>query len=242
MPNLVSVVVPFYNEEDNVPLMAEAIRGALSSCADFDYECVFVNDGSVDGTADALGKAAADDAHVRVFHLESNSGQSAALVAGMRRSQGDFIFILDGDLQNDPSDIPMMVEKLADHDCVFGYRANRRDTWVKRMSSKVANAVRDGILKDGVRDSGCGSKGFRRECIEHLISFNGQHRFFGVMMRAAGKSIAQVPVNHHERKHGVSKYGIGNRLWRGLYDLVGMAWMRRRYVAVRIEGESRGRG
>lgn len=237
MNRLVSVVVPFYNEVENVPRLAEKIDAALAPLPDFAYECLFVNDGSADGTREAIAAAALRFPAVRAVHLVRNSGQSAALVAGMRRAKGDFIFILDGDLQNDPCDFPAMLRLLEEYDCVFGYRAKRQDTFVRKLSSKVANGVRRRILGDGVRDAGCGSKGFRRACVEHLVSFNGQHRFFAVLMRKAGKTIAEFEVTHHPRQFGQSKYGVSNRLWRGIYDLFGVQWLKRRYVPIVVEGE-----
>jgi len=237
MKTLVSVVVPFYNEEENVAPLAERIAAVFTGSAEYDYECLFVNDGSKDGTRAEIDRLHASDPRIRPVHLVRNSGQSAALVAGLRRASGEYVFILDGDLQNDPCDFPKMLELLKTHDCVFGYRAKRNDTWVRKMSSRVANTVRDALLKDGVRDAGCGSKGFRRKCVEHIVPFNGVHRFFAVLMRTAGFSIVECEVTHHPRIHGVSKYGIGNRLWRGIYDLIGVAWLKRRYVVFQVEGE-----
>jgi dolichol-phosphate mannosyltransferase len=234
---LVSVVAPFYNEEENVLLLAERIDAVFAALPDYDYECLFVNDGSTDGTAAQLDRVAASNPHIRPIHLEKNRGQSAALVAGMRRARGEYLLTLDGDLQNDPCDVPTFLELLKTYDCVCGYRAKRNDTWVRKMSSRIANAVRDAVLKDGIRDSGCGSKGFRRRCIEHIVPFNGAHRFFAVMMRAAGMTIAECEVTHHPRIHGTSKYGIHNRLWRGIYDLFGVAWLKRRYVTFKVTGE-----
>ncbi len=237
MTRLVSVVVPFYNEEANVPLLAERIERVFADLPEYGFECLLVNDGSTDGTREAIEAAAARNAAFRPIHLVRNSGQSAALVAGMRRAQGAFILTLDGDLQNDPADFPKFLELLEDHDCVCGYRANRKDTWVKKFSSRVANAVRNAVLHDGIRDSGCGAKGFRPVCLDYIVSFNGQHRFFAVLIRAAGLRIAEAPVSHHPRQHGESKYGIHNRLWRGIYDMFGVAWLRRRYVPIHVEGE-----
>jgi glycosyltransferase involved in cell wall biosynthesis len=237
LKQLVSVVVPFYNEEDNVRPLAERIERAFGELVDnYDYECLFVNDGSRDGTRAAI-EAAAANPHVRPVHLVRNRGQSAALVAGMRRARGEYILTLDGDLQNDPADFPRMLELLKTHDCVCGYRAKRQDNWLRKMSSKIANAARESMLKDGIRDAGCGSKGFRRHCVEHIIPFNGAHRYFAVMMRTAGMTIAECEVHHHPRVHGKSKYGINNRLWRGIYDLFGVRWLKRRYVVFEVEGE-----
>lgn len=237
MKTLVSVVVPFYNEEENVPLLAERVIDVLSASHEYDYECLFVNGGSQDGTHAELDKLAAANPRIRPIHLMQNRGQSAALFAGMRRAKGEYILTLDGDLQNDPCDFPKFLELLKDYDCVCGYRAKRNDTWVRKVSSRIANKVRSAILHDGIRDSGCGSKGFRRKCVEHVVPFNGAHRFFAVMMRAAGCSIVECETTHHPRQHGVSKYGINNRLWRGIYDLAGVGWLRRRYVTFRVEGE-----
>ncbi|HOE67939.1 MAG TPA: glycosyltransferase family 2 protein [Candidatus Hydrogenedentes bacterium] len=237
MKRLVSVVVPFYNEEANVAPLARKVAETLDALPEYEYECIFVNDGSLDGTRAALEKAAAANPRVRPVHLKRNRGQSAALVAGMRAAKGECILTLDGDLQNDPCDFPNMLSLLQQYDCVCGYRAKRNDTWFRRLSSRVANRVRNAILHDGIRDSGCGSKGFRRCCVEHIVPFNGAHRFFAVMVRCAGLTIAECPVTHHPRVHGVSKYGLHNRLWRGMYDLIGVGWLRRRYVTYEIESE-----
>jgi dolichol-phosphate mannosyltransferase len=237
MKPLVSVVVPFYNEEKNVPLLAAQIDAVFAQLPDYDYECVFVNDGSADGTRAELVRLNETNPRVHPVHLVRNSGQSAAVIAGMRRAKGDYILTLDGDLQNDPCDFPAVLALLKDYDCVCGYRAKRHDTWFRRVSSRVANSVRQSILHDGIRDSGCGSKGFRRKCVEHVVAFNGAHRFMAVMMRCGGMTIAECPVTHHPRQHGVSKYGLHNRLWRGIYDLIGVRWLRKRYVNIRVEGE-----
>lgn len=235
MNTLVSVVVPFYNEEENVPLLAGQIAAVFGQLPRYDYECLFVNDGSTDDTRAEIDSAAENNPRIRPVHLARNSGQSAALIAGMRRARGEFILTLDGDLQNDPCDFPKMLELLQECDCVCGYRAKRNDTWVRRASSKIANRVRELALHDGIRDAGCGSKGFRRKCIEHFVPFNGQHRFFAVMVRRAGLTIRECEVTHHPRRHGVSKYGINNRLWRGIYDLFGVRWLGKRFVAVEVE-------
>ncbi len=237
MKPFVSVVVPFYNEEDNVAPLAERVATVFADLPGYDYECLFVNDGSSDATRARIDAENAKNPRVRPIHLVKNRGQSAALVAGMRRAKGDFILTLDGDLQNDPCDFPKMLELLKDHDCVCGYRADRQDSFVRKISSKIGNGARQRILKDGIRDAGCGSKGFRRKCVEHIIPFNGMHRYFAVMMRTSGMSIAECPVTHHPRVHGVSKYGIHNRLWRGIYDLIGVRWLSKRYVMFQVEGE-----
>ncbi len=234
----VSVVIPCYNEAENIPLLADKVVKAFAGLPEWSYECIFVDDGSTDGTRGQLNQLQAVDPCMRGLHLTRNMGQSAALVAGMREAQGEYILTLDGDLQNDPADFPRFLELLQEYDCVCGYRAARKDTWVRRGSSKIANVVREWVLHDGIRDSGCGSKGFRKCCVQYIVPFNGVHRFFAVLIRNAGLSIVECPVAHHPRRHGVSKYGISNRLWRGLFDLVGVLWLRKRYVHPMIEGKS----
>ena len=235
MKTLVSVVVPFYNEEDNIEPLVQKIDAVFATHSDYEYECLLVNDGSTDGTRSVIDAVAGRNPAVRPVHFAGNFGQSAALAAGMARARGAYVLTLDGDLQNDPADFPQFLQLLQEYDCVFGYRANRNDTAVRRISSRVANVVRNAVLHDGIRDSGCGIKGFRRECVVHLVPFNGLHRFLAVFMRAQGRSIVECPVTHHPRHAGTSKYGINNRLWRGLYDLVGVTWLRKRLVAYQVE-------
>lgn len=238
MKPLVSVVVPFYNEEDNVEPLVAKITAVLESLDQYAWEAVLVDDGSADDTALRIDDLAANDNRVVPLHFTRNFGQSAALIAGMRHARGEYILTLDGDLQNDPVDFPRFLELLEDYDCVCGYRANRHDTWIRKLSSRVANAVRNAVLHDGIRDSGCGSKGFRRHCVRHLVTFNGIHRFFAVFMRRQGFSIVECPVQHHARHAGISKYGINNRLWRGLYDLIGVAWLGRRLVPFEVRADA----
>lgn len=237
MENLVSVVVPFFNEEENVEPLFERVARVFEELPAYEYECVFVNDASTDGTRARLDALGAAHPRVRPLHLKANRGQSAALVAGMRRARGEYILTVDGDLQNDPADFPRFLELLREYDCVCGYRANRRDTWVRLVSSRIANRTRSLFVNTGARDAGCGSKGFRRRCVEHIAPFNGAHRFFDVLVKNAGLSVGECPVTHHPRRHGVSKYGIHNRLWRGIYDLIGVRWWCRRYVTFTVEGE-----
>lgn len=230
MEHLVSIVVPLYNEADNAPLLMQRVHEAMGHLQGYRYEAIFVDDGSTDGTGTILDSLREQYPALRPVHFGRNFGQSAAVIAGMRAAQGDYILTADGDLQNDPADFPRIIELLKEFDCVCGYRAKRQDTFIRKLSSRVANTVRNAILNDGIRDSGCGVKGFRREVVPHLVCFNGAHRFFAAVVRGAGFSITETPVNHHPRVHGVSKYGISNRLWRGIYDLIGVGWLVRRYV------------
>lgn len=237
MKKRISIVVPFYNEEENAPILGQRIADVFAGLPEYDYECLFVNDGSTDGTRAALDTLHQKNPNIIPVHLKENCGQSAALIAGMRKATGEYILTLDGDLQNDPEDFQNILPLLEEYDCVCGYRATRNDTWIRKMSSRIANAVRGRILQDNVRDTGCGTKGFRRTCLEHIIPFNGVHRFFPALLQNAGLTIVEIPVSHHPRVHGTSKYGIGNRLWRGIYDLIGVTWLKKRLVYPKVEGE-----
>ena len=234
MKPLVSVVVPFYNEEENVSILAREIEAVAEKLPEYDFECIFVNDGSTDGTGAEITRLSLKRSFFRPVHLAENRGQSAALIAGLRQAQGAFVLTLDGDLQNDPADFPKILELLQQYDCVCGVRTRRKDTWIRKVSSRIANNVRQWALHDGICDAGCGTKGFRQVCIVHLPSFNGVHRFFAAFVRNAGLSITECPVNHRPRKHGVSKYGIHNRLWRGLHDLIGVRWLLHRAVTLEV--------
>lgn len=239
MPGLVSVVVPLFNELENVEPLVRQVGQVFAELPEYEHELLLVDDGSSDGTGERIDDIAASVPAVRSVRLCRNYGQSAALVTGMRLARGELILTLDGDLQNDPRDFPAVLEGLKSRDAVFGYRVSRRDNWLKRVSSRVANRVRNWVLRDGVRDTGCGLKGFHRTILPHLVAFNGAHRYFAVTVRLAGLTLAEVPVRHHPRRHGTSKYGMHNRLWRGLHDLAGVRWLRNRYVNPIVREENR---
>jgi dolichol-phosphate mannosyltransferase len=215
----VSVVVPLYNEEENVPLLQAELTTAL---AGLDYEIVFVDDGSTDGTLSRIKP----DPRVQVLKFEKNAGQSAAMYAGLHAARGAVAVLIDGDLQNDPADIPLLLREVErGADLVCGYRAVRKDTTVKRLTSRVANFVRSRFTKDGVRDTGCTLKAMRRECVGALVPFKGMHRFIPALVKGAGYSLVEVPVNHRARKFGESKYGFGNRAVRATVDMFGVRWL-----------------
>lgn len=227
-----SLVIPAYNERENVvPLFAE-LREALAAVGR-SYEIVAVDDGSRDGTAEWLVREAARDPHVVPVLLAANSGQSAALAAGIRRARGAVIVTLDADLQNDPADLPRLLSALEDADVVSGVRRHRQDDWLRRLSSRIANAVRRAVLGDTLTDIGCSFKAYRREALEGVPLFVGAHRFLPALCMFRGARLIEVPLSHRPRRHGTSKYGVGNRLWRGLYDLVGVRWLRSRMLRYR---------
>ena len=224
----ISVVVPLYNEEANLPILQEELRAALSG---LDYEIIFVDDGSVDRTAERIEPAE----NIRVIRFEKNSGQSAAIFAGLTAARGATVVIIDGDLQNDPADIPkLLAEIVRGADLVCGYRVKRHDTLVKRATSRIANAVRSRYTKDGVRDTGCTLKAMRRECVSAVFPFKGMHRFIPALVKAAGYQLVEVPVNHRPRRFGESKYGLGNRALRATIDMFGVRWLLSRRLNYKI--------
>lgn len=216
-----SIVVPFYNEADNVDAVLREIRTACPEA-----EIIAVNDGSTDDTARLLD--ARND--VSALHFPRNLGQSAALYAGLLRARGEICVMLDGDGQNDPNDIPALVAALSQADFACGWRRNRRDTWDRRAASRIANSVRRAFLGDGARDTGCSLKAMRREHVGYLVPFNALHRFIPALLGRAGLRMVEIPVNHRPRLRGVSKYTIGGRAWRGIRDLFGVSWLLSRRI------------
>ncbi|MBA2269465.1 MAG: glycosyltransferase family 2 protein [Chthoniobacterales bacterium] len=215
----VSVVVPMFNEEESVPILQAEISAAL---AGVDHEIIFVDDGSTDRTVERITAGP----RVHVLRFPRNAGQSAAMYAGLQAANGATVVLLDGDLQNDPADIQKLLREIEQGaDLVCGYRAVRKDTTVKRLTSRVANFVRSRFTKDGVRDTGCTLKAMRRECVEALVPFKGMHRFIPALIKGAGYSLVEVPVNHRPRKFGQSKYGLGNRAVRATVDMFGVRWL-----------------
>jgi len=215
----VSVVVPMFNEEESVPILQAEISAAL---AGVDHEIIFVDDGSTDRTVERITAGP----RVHVLRFPRNAGQSAAMYAGLHAANGATVVLLDGDLQNDPADIPKLLREIEQGaDLVCGYRAVRKDTTVKRLTSRVANFVRSRFTKDGVRDTGCTLKAMRRECVEALVPFKGMHRFIPALIKGAGYSLVEMPVNHRPRKFGQSKYGLGNRAVRATVDMFGVRWL-----------------
>jgi dolichol-phosphate mannosyltransferase len=227
----ISVVVPARDEAENVaPLLAD-VRAALEGRVD--YEVVFVDDGSVDETPARLRDLSRTFPRLRWVSHRSPCGQSAAIWTGVRLARARWIVTLDGDGQNDPADIPALLEVRAEHGAganllVNGRRERRRDTWVKRASSRIANGVRRRVLGDETSDTGCGLKLFPRDAFLSLPFFDHMHRFLPALMRRGGSEIVSVPVRHRERRHGRSHYGVRNRLWAGIVDMLGVLWLQRR--------------
>jgi dolichol-phosphate mannosyltransferase len=221
MKPTLSIVIPFFNEEENVAELLGEIRAACPAA-----EIVAVDDGSTDRTREFLRR----EAGVTIIAFDRNLGQSAALFAGLQYATGEICVMLDGDGQNDPADIPALVEALAHADVACGYRRKRQDMWSRRVASRIANRIRRVFLHDGIRDTGCSLKAIHREHVRYLVPFNGLHRFMPALLKNAGLSIVEVPVNHRPRLRGQSKYTIGGRALRGLKDLVGVSWLLQRQI------------
>ena len=223
----ISIVVPVCNEHENLAPLLEEIERALLGRT---FEVIFVDDGSRDGSAEKMLELQQNREHLRLLRFPRNQGQSAAMVAGFRAARGEVVVTLDADLQNDPADIPRLLELLEGCDMVSGVRARRQDSFVRLLASRIANRVRNWVVGDSVSDVGCSLKAYRRSFLVPLPAFNGLHRFLPALFQIQGARIRELPVNHRPRIHGVSKYSINNRLWRGLYDLVGVRWLQKRWV------------
>jgi len=230
----ISVVAPVYNEEGNLPFLipklAEVLKGLGRS-----YEMIFVDDGSSDGSRRILKEMASQYPFIRILRLKENRGLSTALMAGMREARGEKIVTLDSDLQNDPADIPRLLEYLDRYDMATGWRRKREDTWLKKISSKIGNGVRNWLSGENIHDSACTLRAFKKECIQEIPVFNGMHRFLSTLVKMKGYRIVEVPVSHHPRKSGKSKYNIRNRMVRSFIDLLAVRWMKRRALHYEIE-------
>jgi glycosyltransferase involved in cell wall biosynthesis len=237
-PPDLSVLIPVYNERENLPPLLEELRAALARCGRT-HEIVLVDDGSDDGSGAWIAAEARRDPAVRALLLAGRVGQSGALAAALVRARGQVIVTLDADLQNDPADLPRLLEALEGADVVSGIRRGRHDDWLRKMSSRIANGVRRAAIGDTVTDIGCSLKAYRREALESLPVFVGVHRFLPALCQFRGARLVEIPVGHRPRRHGVSKYGVSNRLWRGLADLWGVRWLKARLIRYRLrEGDS----
>lgn len=228
-----SVVIPFYNEANGVTFFLEEFATALSQQSG-SAEVLLVDDGSSDGTTAILLKTAAERSGWRVVEQRPNQGQAAALYRGILLASAPVVVTLDGDGQNDPADIGAMLARLAESgaDMVAGVRVQRNDSWLRRRMSRIANGVRSRILRDGVRDTGCGLKAFRREVAGAFLPIRTLYSFMPALAVAAGFRVVEQPVGHRARRADVSKYGLGVMLWRPLLDLLGVWWFTRRRFAL----------
>lgn len=234
-----SLVVPIYNEEETVESMLREVEEVLVPHGPF--EALFVDDGSKDASV-AKMQAFKKDRNadwLRIVLLVKNAGQSAAVMAGVEQARGPIVATLDGDMQNDPRDIPSMLERVekGEADAVVGVRAKRQDTFVRRMSSRVGNGVRNFLTGDKVKDAACGIKVIRRPFFTRSPRFVGMHRFMATLVRYLGGKVIEQDVNHRQRYAGTAKYGIGNRMWKGLRDCFAMRWVRARLLMHEVKEE-----
>jgi glycosyltransferase involved in cell wall biosynthesis len=228
-----SVVAPAHNEVDNLPRLVEEIAAALAK-SEYGWEVIITDDASTDGTAAVLRDLRKKFPQLRVLSMQQRSGQTAAVDAGLRHARGTFIATLDADLQNDPADIPRLLDILQSQPqaCGFvnGWRADRHDPWIRLVSTRIANGVRNWLTHEQIHDSGCGLRVFRRECIERLKLFNGMHRFLPTLVKMEGYQVIEVPVNHRPRIAGKAKYGVLNRVFKALRDAFAVRWMQQRIL------------
>ncbi len=241
IPPWASVIIPIKDERENLIPLIEQLLKVLESREESraaPFEILFVDDGSTDGSSALLDQLVEQYARVEVIHFDKNYGKTAALDAGFKHARGELVIIMDGDLQTDPADIETLLPDVAQYDLVCGRRTVRQDHLIRKMSSRIANIVRNAVIRDGMHDTGCGFMIFRRAVIKKLPLFEGLHRFFPALALMYGFTVTEVPVRHYPRVHGISKYGVGNRLFKGLYDLIAVRWMQSRCLRYRIRNDS----
>lgn len=231
-----SVVIPIKNEEENIPILLEEVALVMNRL-EKRWELILVDDGSSDQSLDILKQLKPIYPMLRVIVFEKNAGQSSAFDAGFRAAKGEFVITLDGDLQNDPQDIPALLSFADQADLVCGIRLNRKDRLSKKMISRLSNYVRSRVCQDGVQDTGCSLKIYRRKCLEKIKMYQGMHRFLPALFSIEGFRIKEVPVHHRERVKGKSNYHFFNRSLSPFIDMFFVAWMRRRHLKHQIKEE-----
>ena len=230
-----SVVIPVYNEEDNLPRLWPELRSVLEEMT-VSFEVIFVDDGSRDHSAEIIRALREADGRVRLVRLKANAGETAATDAGFKAARGQRVVTMDADLQNDPHDIPALVQRLEQWDAATGWRVSRGegDSIVRRISSRIANATRNWLSDESIRDSGCTFRAFRRECLRGLVLYRGFHRFIPTLLRMRGYRVVEVPVRNRPRGFGQSKYGVLNRVFVAFVDLLVVRWMKSRLLRYEI--------
>jgi glycosyltransferase involved in cell wall biosynthesis len=235
-PLLLSIVVPCYNEEGNLRPLTKAIIAAVDPRR-IDFEIVITDDCSRDNSWNVLKELAASDKRIRVQRFEKNAGQSAALWAGLKSAEGRYLATLDSDLQNDPSELPKFLAALEKYDCVCGSRIESRrqgDSFLRIISSRIANGVRNSLSGETISDSGCCYRAFKRECIADLKFFKGMHRFMPTLIKMEGFSVTEIPISTNPRFAGKTNYGVWNRVFASFYDLLAVRWMKKRMFRYKI--------
>ncbi len=232
----ITVVLPCFNEEGNLRPLISAIREGLEPIK-VDYEIVITDDCSRDNSWCVLKQLASEDKRIRALRFESNAGQSAAMWAGMRAARGAYIFTLDADMQNDPREMPKFWEALKKYDCVCGSRVESRksgDNFVRVISSRIANGIRNWLSGDTISDSGCCYRAFKRECVENIRFFKGMHRFMPTLIKMEGFNVTEISISTNPRFSGKTNYGVWNRLFASFYDLLAVRWMKKRLIRFKV--------
>lgn len=230
----ISIVIPVYNEEENLKPLFDGIISAIQPLGK-SYEVIFIDDASTDKSLEVLKELADKFACLHIIKFAQNSGQSAAFDAGFKHAQGEIVVTLDADLQYDPRDIPNLLEKIKICDVVCGWRKNRQDPWLKLISTKIANSVRNKISGESIKDTGCSLKAFKKTFLINLKMYKGMHRFLPTLLKMQGAKVCEVEVKHFPRKFGRSKYNIRNRLWGSFLDLLAVTWMKKRNLNYKME-------
>jgi dolichol-phosphate mannosyltransferase len=231
-----SVVIPLKNEEENVRELIEELEPVMN-VLNTPWELICIDDGSTDKTSTILTQLALQKKYLRVLTFAKNFGQSSAFDAGFKHARGQYVITLDGDRQNDPHDIPKLLTLIEGSDLVCGQRTKRKDPPGKRIISKLANAVRSTMCKDGIKDTGCSLKVYRSDCLKNIKLFDGMHRFLPALFQMHGYRVKEIPVNHRERKKGQSKYHFFNRSFNTVFDMFAVMWMRRRALKYHLKQE-----
>lgn len=233
----ISVIIPIYNEQDNIPELYRELVSILSALNQ-DYEIIFVDDGSTDSSLKILKELKNTNPNVKILSLDKNYGLSTAITAGIDKAEGDIIITIDGDLQNDPGDIPKLLEYIHQgYDVVSGWRKNRKDPLAKKISSKIANFIRNKLTSENIKDSACMLKAYKREYIKKIKLYRGWHRFLPTLLKMEGANVIEIEVNHRLRKYGKSKYGIRNRFIKPLIDTLVISWLKKNTTNYKIKEE-----
>ncbi|HDM08494.1 MAG TPA: glycosyltransferase [Candidatus Omnitrophica bacterium] len=233
----ISVIIPIYNEEENIPLLYEELIQVLENIGS-DYEVIFVDDGSTDSSLEILKEIKERNPRVKILSLERNTGLSSALKAGIDKASGEVIITMDGDLQNDPRDIPKLLNYIQKgYDVASGWRRYRKDPFLKRVSSIIANYIRNKLTSESINDSSCMLKVYKSEYLKKIKFYRGWHRFLPTLLKMEGARVIEVEVTHRPRTYGQSKYGIKNRLIKPFIDTLVVAWLKNNRISYKIKEE-----
>jgi len=229
-----SVVIPVYDERESLEILLKELSKVMDSLQG-EYEIICVNDGSRDGSDEVLRELKSKYRRLKVIEFERNYGLTAALDAGFSIVKGEIVISMDGDMQNDPGDIPKLLKEIGDYDVVCGVRSGRYDPWLRIVSSRIANYIRNKITRENITDVGCTLRAYKRKFLSRLRLFDGMHRFLPTLLKMEGAKVVEVKVSHHPRLYGKTKFGIWNRLFKSFIDLLAVVWMQKRKLNYKIK-------